>query len=305
VIDEGFTSGAPCDGSDSDVCLDDMTICNAAGQEVCGNTSLDDDIELCNGADDDCDGEEDEDFTVGDPCDGADTDMCMEGQFSCNQAGNGVECLDVGDNDIEVCNMADEDCDGVNDNGFNLQTDMMNCGTCGNVCTAALGTNPCTAGACTPMCNLGAANCDGDPDNGCELTNTDPQCAGNAAVDLQVIGDVTPTQPATIVDNTERLMRIRVRETLSADEDITARFALTNGAGVDYDLFVYCPSCAAQPISDNDETIEVGRSDINNNDRSFDVWVEVRLDMTAPATTCASWTLTITGHVATTNRCAD
>ena len=34
---------------------------------------------------------------------------------------------------FETCDGADNDCDGVIDNGFNLQTDVQNCGMCGNV----------------------------------------------------------------------------------------------------------------------------------------------------------------------------
>src|SRR5262249_28440297 len=34
----------------------------------------------------------------------------------------------------EVCNGLDDDCDGVIDNGFNLNTDVNNCGMCGHQC---------------------------------------------------------------------------------------------------------------------------------------------------------------------------
>jgi hypothetical protein len=36
---------------------------------------------------------------------------------------------------LEVCNNADDDCDNVVDNGFNKQTDSLNCRTCGTVAT--------------------------------------------------------------------------------------------------------------------------------------------------------------------------
>jgi hypothetical protein len=55
----------------------------------------------------------------------------------------------------ELCNGIDDDCDGVVDNGFNLQTDPLNCGACGIVCSAPTATTACVAGqcvisACTP-----------------------------------------------------------------------------------------------------------------------------------------------------------
>ncbi len=45
----------------------------------------------------------------------------------------------------ETCNNKDDDCDGITDNGFNLQNDLQNCGSCGNKCS----TNQiCTGGEC-------------------------------------------------------------------------------------------------------------------------------------------------------------
>ncbi len=38
----------------------------------------------------------------------------------------------------EVCNMADDDCDGIPDNGFDLTADPLNCGACGSVCGMGL-----------------------------------------------------------------------------------------------------------------------------------------------------------------------
>ena len=35
----------------------------------------------------------------------------------------------------ETCDGIDNDCDGQTDEGFNLRTDVNNCGTCGNVCS--------------------------------------------------------------------------------------------------------------------------------------------------------------------------
>lgn len=303
MIDEGLTTGAPCDGPDADQCTDDMTICNSMGAVVCGNTSGDDDVETCNSADDDCDGRMDEGFMVAAMCDGADTDVCREGTLACAQDGLSAVCSDNTGNTTEICNGLDEDCDMVNDNGFDLQTDEANCGECNNTCTNGFGTNTCTGGNCIPSCTNGAAECDGEPDNGCELQDTNPTCNQLATAGLTVNGDAAQTVVAT--GTTESFIKVRVRESNGApDVDLTASLQLTSGAGANYELFVYCLACGNIPLSDSaDNTVEVGRSDATGQDRSFDVFAEIRYDGTPPSTTCAAWTLTVTGAVATANRC--
>jgi hypothetical protein len=302
LIDEGFTSGAPCDGPDADVCLDDMTICNAAGAEVCGDTSGDDDVELCNGMDDDCDGNMDEGFMVGAGCDGEDGDACAEGTLSCAGDGLTAVCSDMTDTIVEVCDGGDDDCDVAIDEGFDLQGDEANCGECGNTCTNSLGTTMCLTGTCTPSCSVGAAECDGDPDNGCELQDTNPTCNPASLNPPVVNGDATDTE--IFNGTTETFFRVRLRESQGvSDIDITARVALISGAGTDYDLYVYCPSCGATPLTDTDDAVEVGRADASGQDRGFDIWIEVRYNPATPSTTCAAWTVTVTGNVATANRC--
>jgi len=62
-IDEDFPSlGAACDGSDSDQCTNGRWTCTADGFDVeCVNESTTDIVEVCDGADNDCDGSIDED----------------------------------------------------------------------------------------------------------------------------------------------------------------------------------------------------------------------------------------------------
>jgi Notch-like protein len=157
MIDEGLTAGAPCDGPDADNCTDDMTVCNSMGAVVCGNTSGDDDAELCNAADDDCDGMTDEGFMVTAQCDGTDGDLCREGTLACAPDGLSAVCSDNTSTTTEICNNADDDCNNMVDDGFDLQGDEANCGECGNTCTNDFGTNTCTTGNCVPTCTNGAA----------------------------------------------------------------------------------------------------------------------------------------------------
>jgi hypothetical protein len=73
----------------------------------------------------------------------------------------------------ELCNGIDDDCDGVVDNGFNLQTDPLNCGACGIVCSAPTSTTACIAGACViASCTPGYVDADKNPTNGCECMVT-------------------------------------------------------------------------------------------------------------------------------------
>ena len=55
----------------------------------------------------------------------------------------GKACSTVGDVSAETCNGADDDCNGVIDNGFNLSTDEANCGACGVTCTNARSNTMC------------------------------------------------------------------------------------------------------------------------------------------------------------------
>lgn len=97
---------------------------------------------------------------------------CGSGYVCVQQAnGSGGRCFPNGQCTPEICDGRDNDCDGVIDNGFNLQTDNLNCGACNHACPSG---TTCTAGTC-----LETDCSDGIDNDGNGLTDcADPNCPG-------------------------------------------------------------------------------------------------------------------------------
>ncbi|MCK5804730.1 MAG: hypothetical protein KAI66_17965, partial [Lentisphaeria bacterium] len=74
---------------------------------------------------------------------------------------------------VEICDEIDNDCDGVADEGFNLQADPDNCGKCGHACKKAGSLMVCELGVCKDLgCAPGFFDIDQDRSNGCEYACT-------------------------------------------------------------------------------------------------------------------------------------
>lgn len=142
--DAGADAGTQCDDVDFETDVDN---CGS-----CGNHCL------ITGADAEC---------VKGKCQ---IEGCLPFRYDLNgKLEDGCEYACDGDPDAEEqCNLEDDDCDGVKDEGFDTQSDPNNCGACGAVCNLLHATAKCVAGECkVDQCEPGFFNVDGDDFTGC------------------------------------------------------------------------------------------------------------------------------------------
>lgn len=146
--------------------------------------------EVCNGRDDDCDGEVDN-VSATSACDTHQRGACGEGTLMCR---DGVEfCQPENESQTESCNAIDDDCDGMTDevaNGMCYPADTAGCTVdaqgawhCNGLCTTGQASCDDTAEACsgaiTPVAEDCARevelaqdeDCDGAVDEGCACGN--------------------------------------------------------------------------------------------------------------------------------------
>jgi hypothetical protein len=179
-------------------CTPGLTVCSGGAIQCIGAVGPPESPEVtCDGKDNDCDNMIDENITVIGSC-GIQTCVgsanagatcttsaqcpggmclpnvgtCMQGTLMC-QGGTGV-CVGAIGPTFEACDMMDNDCDGVVDDGYNLNTDPQNCGACGNVCMLDHANAGCSAVPapthCTiASCKAGYRNLNGTISDGCEF----------------------------------------------------------------------------------------------------------------------------------------
>jgi subtilase family serine protease len=172
--DEDFgLDGAACDGPDADMCATGVMACGADKKSVvCVETpGLG---EVCNGADDDCDGETDEAWPdLGKGCDGQDADTCATGAWACGPDGVSLICEGDGAPGSEKCNGVDDDCNGLTDEtwptlGEACVADVGGCSAPGTVECSPDGAGTLCEAAATPVetCDGTDDDCDGETDEG-------------------------------------------------------------------------------------------------------------------------------------------
>ena len=194
AFDEGFGVGETCDGVDADLCANGVVVCDDAGGTVCQETASI--VEVCNGVDDDCDGDVDEGFGLGTACDSNDADLCAFGTIACDLLG-GTAC--VGDVDVdETCNGLDDDCDGDVDEGFGLGTacDSDDADLCPNgavTCDETGGTTCAGDVEVTEVCNNQDDDCDSEIDEtftelGDDCDSDDADACANGTIGCNALG---------------------------------------------------------------------------------------------------------------------
>lgn len=129
--------------------------------------------ELCNSADDDCDGRIDEDFALDsvEQCGACDA-QCAMGETCCAGREGGHECANLAGN-ADHCGACGEPCASgeacCGDAGcIDVSSDDANCGACGNACAAGL---TCCDGACVNI-RSSSEHCGGCGNPACEGETT-------------------------------------------------------------------------------------------------------------------------------------
>lgn len=165
--------GQPCDGPDEDLCTEGVWECAAGGSKHCTDQTGDT-PDTCGNGDDDCnpstpDGSDENWYAT--ICDGADSDLCEEGQWFC--PGGVKTCDDDSGNDLEICDTVDNDCNPATADGADAEW-------LGDTCDG-LDTDHCEEGSyyCgngQQLCSDNTGNtydtCDGQ-DNDCNPTTPD------------------------------------------------------------------------------------------------------------------------------------
>ena len=167
-IDEDTQGGDACDTGLDGVCGRGTSAC-VDGGVVCVVSEFPS-AELCDGVDNDCDGETDEDAAGADEACDAGLGGCTDGVTAC--VDGALVCEQTNQPSVEVCDGIDNDCDGEADDGAECDgDDVCDRGACRMPCefNECPGGLACVEGFCEDLC--AGVVCDAG-----EMCNTHGQC---------------------------------------------------------------------------------------------------------------------------------
>jgi hypothetical protein len=117
-------------------------------------------------------------------CDGVSSNGCevnvLSSSANCGACGatctpsNATGACVKGACTVSTCSVGYQDCNAKATDGCEIktQTDVNNCGSCGNACSTVHGSASCSAGSCGITCTKGFADCDDKLSTGCETVTT-------------------------------------------------------------------------------------------------------------------------------------
>ena len=92
LTDEDFHVSEPCTSGEGACQVSGLTACTETGQAFCKGPAPDGHPEVCDGEDNDCDGETDEGYSVGQPCTLDRSGCSAKGTWACDPTGIGTVC---------------------------------------------------------------------------------------------------------------------------------------------------------------------------------------------------------------------
>ncbi len=163
TTDEGFALGTACEVGVGACVNAGLIECKSDGSAGCDVEPKSANAEVCDGVDNNCDGQSDEGFSLGDSCRVGVGECVNAGEITCRADGTSGCNVEPKTPSAEVCDTLDNNCDGAVDEGFSL----------GDACEVGVG----------ECVNQGAIECKGDGTSGCNVEPKSPAAEVCDAVD--------------------------------------------------------------------------------------------------------------------------